>query len=516
MTPERTIIEKMFQVPNKSGNDVPFIFNEIQAAYDDAYSGRDIVAKGRQGGMSTQGVGRAVAKCLYKRNRRCVIVAHEKKTTQVLLDKAHYMLKHLPAPADLEINARHEIKFKRTDSYLSIGTAGNEDVGVGDTITDLHCSEVPRWKAPAELLGGLINSVPPDGNILIESTGKGIGNWFHREVMRCAAGTGRYKLHFFPWTMSREYALFVPDPESFLRSLDPDLEEDKVWATGLLTIEQLAWRRAKIQELDYDLQKFKENFPLTLDECFQGTGASFFKRVRYEPSGLWHRDPRWDHFWVFGDHPKPGQAYVAGADTGGGVGKDNSTLEIFSITEGRQVGEWINNRDEPHVFADRIRPVLDAFGFPYINIERNNHGILTIKEMMQWYPHRNLHMSRPPTNEVKEYGKIADFGTYTSTKNRTAIIGEFRRAVMEDFAIHSPILKGEMDSFVEKENGKSEAQEGCHDDTIMGGAMALWVAGKVAARFGLKKATGSQKSTDPFSLDYILDELEQKHLEQLS
>lgn len=511
MTQERLIIESMFQIPDKSGNDVPFVFNDIQAKFDDEYTGRDLVTKGRQGGVSSQGVGRSLAKCLHKRNRRCVIVAHDIKTTQKLIDKVHYILKHLPAPADMEVQSRHELKFNKTDSTISIGTAGNDDVGIGDPITDLHCSEVPRWKAPHELLGGLFNSVPPDGTVLIEATGKGIGNWFHREAMRCAAGNGSYKFHFFPWTMSREYVIAVPDKQHFLATLDQDLEEDQVWATGLVTVEQLAWRRAKIREMDYDLQRFKENFPLTVDECFQGTGASFFKKVRYEPTAAWHASDRWDHFWIYGDHPKVGHAYVAGADTSGGVGKDSSVLEIFSITEGRQVGEWVSNKFEPHRFASAIRPILDAFGNPYINIERNNQGILTIKEFMQFYPPRSLHMSRPPKAEIDEYGKIADFGTFTSAKNRTDVIGALRKACIDEFAIHSPILKGEMDSFVEKENGKCEAQEGCNDDTIMAAAMSLYVAPKVAARFGYKNSLLNPRSSDPFSLDYILDELETRY-----
>lgn len=510
MTSERLIIETMFKIADKEGKDVDFRLTKVQSDLDDNSTGRDLVVKARQQTVSSYFLARNLARCLSFRNRRCVIVAHETKATQKLLDRTHYILNHLPVPADLKVNNRNELYFRKTDSSITLGTAGNEDVGVSDTITDLHCTEVPRWKATTDLLGGLLNAVPPSGNVVIESTGHGIGNWFHRECMRANSGASKYKLHFFPWFLTPEYVLPVPDADMFLHSLDDKLDEPQVWQTGLLSVEQMAWRRDKIAELDYDLSTFKENFPLTLDECFQGGGASFFKKIAYKPSGRWHASPVWDNFWIFGDHPKPNHTYAAGIDTGGGVGKDASVLEIFSLEEDCQIGEWISSKHEPHIFVEKIKPILEAFDFPYVNAERNNHGILTLKELMSWYPMNRMHMSRPPRKEVETYGKIADYGTYTSMANRTAVIGSLRRAVMEEIEIHSPILKGEMDSFIEKDNGKVEAEEGCFDDTVMAAAMATFVFPRVFARKFARDR--DEREVDPFSLDGILQELEQKHM----
>lgn len=513
MSNERLIIETMFKIADKNGLDVDFHLTEVQSALDDQVCGRDLVVKARQQTVSSYFLARNLAKCLSQRNRRCVIVAHETKATQKLLDRTHYILTHLPVQADLKVNNRNELYFRKTDSSITLGTAGNEDVGVSDTITDLHCTEVPRWQATTDILGGLLNAVPPSGNVVIESTGHGIGNWFHRECMRANSGASKYKLHFFPFTLTPEYRLPVANPEAFLKTLDEKWEEPQVWKTGLVDVEQLAWRRDKIAELDYDLATFKENFPLSLDECFQGGGASFFKKINYTPSNLWHASMEWSNFSVFGDHPKPNHTYAAGADTGGGVGKDNSVLEIFSLEEDRQVGEWISSKYEPHIFVEKILPILEAFGFPYINVERNNHGILTLKELMNCYPRNRLHMTRTPKKEIETYGKIADYGTYTSAANRTSVIGSLRRAVMEDIEIHSPVLKGEMDSFIEKDNGKIEAEEGCFDDAVMASAMATFVFPKVFSRkFASDRA---DQEPDPFSLDGILLELEKKHMARM-
>jgi len=136
-----------------------------------------------------------------------------------------------------------------------IGTAGSRQFGRGDTITDLHCSEVAFWKDPKSLLGGLFQAVPRSGNISIESTGNGTGNWFHRSTMRAAAGSSRYRMHFLPWQDFKEYTVPLNDLEKsrILNNLSEEFEEVCMPARGF-TAGQIAFRREKLEELDYDLQ----------------------------------------------------------------------------------------------------------------------------------------------------------------------------------------------------------------------------------------------------------------------
>lgn len=522
MSAEREIIESMFRIPDKEGKDVDFQLNSVQAMLDTNLSGRDIIAKARQRGISFYFIARNVAKCLAQRNRRCVMISHTTKATQVFIDRAHYILSHLKGgmKAQLKYSSRNEIYFEKMDSTLYIGTAGSDNVGIGDTITDLHCSEVPLWDNPQALLKGLFNAVPLSGNIAIESTGKGMGNWFHRQTMRAASGTSRYKLHFFSWTDAPEYRIELTpeEAEEFRRSLDNELEEVDLFNRKVLDLSQLAWRRDKLIEMDYDLEGFKEQYPITLDECFQGTGASYFKRINFVEVPDWHPHPTLLNFHVLGDHPKRGHSYFAGGDVGGGTGRDNSVLEIFDLDEMRQVGEWCSNRLEPHIFAERITPILYMFNSAYVNIERNNHGILALKILIDLYPKSKIHMSRPPSQkEIEEYGKIADYGTFTSVKNRLSIIASLRETVIKDIRIHSPILKSEMDSFVEDEaTGKLQAQEGCLDDRVLAAAMATYIMPKAITRsaFG-QKLRDQRKENDPFGLNSILVELEGKYVPDL-
>lgn len=513
MTPERLIIESLFRIPDKEGNDVDFILNREQSELDEALTGRDIVPKARQLGISTYFIGRQLARCLSLRNRRCVVISHETDATQRLLGRAHYIIKHLKCePPQLKYANRNEIVFEKTDSSFYIGTAGSKNFGHGDTITDLHCSEVSRWPDPQELLKGLFQAVPPTGNVSIESTGNGTGNWYHRACTRAAKLQSGYKLHFFNWLERPEYQLLMSPGEkvNFQAGLQIELEEKEYFQRGI-PIERLAWRRMKLAELDFDLQAFKEQYPITLDECFQARGHSYFTRINYQPTKEWKRHDFDSYTWVLGDHPKLGRIYAIGGDVGAGVGRDASTMEIIDVEAGEQVGEWVSNKIEPDIFAAKVAAMARLFNEAYVNIERNNHGILVVKILMDTYDRNLLHKGKILSAPSKEYGRISDYGTYTSDVTKHLMLGNLRAMLVHDLVIHSELLKGELDTFIEKESGKLEAEEGCHDDLVMGLAQAAFVLPK-AAQYGVAKRTipVQMKAHDPFSLDAIVAELERK------
>ena len=500
----------MFRIPDKEGRDVDFLLNEEQLAFVNNMSGRDLIAKARQLGFSTLVLGLFLARCLMERNRRCVIAS------QKLLERIKYMIKHMKgAQPALKYNTQNFITFEKMDSSIYIGTAGSEDFGVGDTITDLHCSEVSRWKNPGPLLSGLFQTVPTTGNIIIESTGRGVGNWFHRAAMRAQEGQG-YKLHFFSWLNRPEYRLdrgeeIVPDAA---------LEEDDLLARFGVLPAQLLWRRLKIAELDGDLQQFREQYPCCLEECFQATGNSFFSKVNYAPTKDWVRENHSTERLV--GHPKLGHFYVAGADPAGGVGLDAAALEVFDIETGEQVLEYTNNKIEADVFARKCAAILEEFDSPLLNFERNNHGILFASEIVKCYDKKRLSISthhRGKGHQLEnrtELRKLADYGTYTTEVSKNLMLGRMKSYLRDGtLIIHSAKLQGECQSFVESASGTLGAEDGCHDDTVMATALAISMFEKAATLAGLarRKVRDSKKYTrgEIFKVENLLKELEEKY-----
>lgn len=511
-SPWKVVIESLFQVLTKQREVVPFVLLPAQAALDAGLTGHDLVPKARQLGMSTYVIARYLAKCLTMNNRRCVIISHEEEATKRLLATAQFILDHLRGPAPgIEIDAevaqqtQARIIFKKTGSWLYIGTAGAKAFGRGDTITDLHCSEYAWWQNES-LLNGLLGSVPDvGGEVIIESTGNGVGNDFEQRVMKAWRGESYWKAHFFPWTEAAEYT--VPLSAAERRQLQEEIaaQRETTRAKGMpptdevrlvddfqVTLSQIAWRRRKIDDFGGDEIMFKQEFPTTIDECFQTKGGAIFTEINYRPTPAWkyRAFPGGGEGWLEG-HPRKDRTYVVGVDSSAGVKlsdkdpHDNSVIQVGSVEDNEQVGVWFSGRTSP----DRLGLVAAKIGRDFNNallvFESNNHGLTAISAVRNApapdrYPMHKVYRRRPPDPEHPERG-IVDYGYATTSKTKPLAVGRLRKLLGHggNFVIHCPITKSELQSFIETEEGRLEAQPGAHDDFVM--ALVMMAAGWLKA-----------------------------------
>ena len=152
-TPEfyQRAIEKTFLIISKNGEAIPFILNEVQKKILYGLKGRDIILKARQEGVSSLILAMFAVDFLTIENVRCVVIAHESDATQKLFDRVKFFLTSLEktfpgqVPYKLKYNSRHELVNEEKNSVFYIGTAGSRSFGRGDTIQNLHCSEVAFW-----------------------------------------------------------------------------------------------------------------------------------------------------------------------------------------------------------------------------------------------------------------------------------------------------------------------------------------------------------------------------------
>lgn len=519
MSAIRDIIEEFFMIPDKERRDVDFILTPEQAELDENLARRNIVPKARQIHVTSYCLARHLALCLSERNRVCVTVSYEIKATQRLLQRVHYMLDHFKGgKAETAYSNKNEITFPKTDSSFFIGTAGSTDFGQGDTITDLHCSEVALWENPQKILSPLLQSVTPDGTVIMESRGAGAGNFYHRQVLRARDGKG-YKLHFLNWLRRPEYTAKVPADFQLLE------EYEELELENILSPAQIMWRRGKIDEdFDGDVSLFREQYPITLDECFQTKGHSIFKRTYYIKSPLWRKTAA--GLFVLDGHPKKGYTYAIGLDSSGGVvettdaeeaghssrGGDNSCAQIGCLQTNEQVGEFVSNKIEPDEFGEKAIELGRMFNNAYLSVERNNHGILTLDTILRSdYPKYLVHRATvTQETENREWGRIADYGLFTSAASKGLMIGRTRRELALGFKFYSERLKGELSTFVEHANGKFAAQEGCMDDTVMALACLLYTWEKAGIVLAPEEPATVVPVMKPFTLEGIMKELEDK------
>jgi len=388
-----------------------------------------------------------------------------------------------------------------------IGTAGARKFGRGDTITDLHCSEVAFWPDPKTLTAGLFQAVPRGGEIAMESTGNGVGNFYHKMCTRSAEGKSKWRLHFLSWLDFKEYDLDISQEEELyiLNSLDEEIGEVELVKDYGVTAGQLLFRREKLEELDYDIRLFQQEYPMTLDECFQSTGYSLFNRINYRPSKDWTRVDQFLYVMIE-DFKKHSSRYAVGVDVGGGVKKDRSVVEIIDLIKWEQVGEWVADNIAPDVLADKVKEIAEHWNNAYVTVESNNYGSTTLLALKKIYPMNLIFRGK------KESDNIINYGYRTTSKTKPILIGNLRHELSTDFIIRSPLLRSELNTFAEQPNGKLEAEVGCFDDRVMG--MAVGLIGAARAGYMIQHESYQSernKIIDPFSLEGIILDLKNRN-----
>lgn len=273
---------RALQIRTKSGAIVPLRLNRAQRfvhaklEHQLAETGRirALVLKGRQQGMSTYIEGRFYWRTSGSAGKRAAILTHEDKATANLFGMAR--LYHDLCPPELKPNAQYAsataLYFDVLRSGYEVATARTKNTGRSQTLQFFHGSEVAFWDNADTHMAGLGQAVPdmPGTEIILESTANGMGNLFHKMWLDAQAGRGDYIPIFIPWYWQEEYQR--PVPQDFV--LTP--EEAEYQENFGLTLEQMAWRRAKLEN------DFRGSVAL-FDQEYPATPQLAFSRVEGEP-----------------------------------------------------------------------------------------------------------------------------------------------------------------------------------------------------------------------------------------
>ena len=271
------------KVLDKGGRLVPFIFNRAQghlhAQLELQLKAKGLVRalalKGRQQGCSTYVGARFYHKTSMRPGRRSFIVAHEEKATTNLFNMVKRYQDHNPLAPSIKASNAQELIFGKLDSGYKLATAGSKDVGRSNTAQLLHGSEFGFWANAQMHLAGIGNTIPSgtegmDTEIILESTGNGLGNAFHLMWQDAEAGKGEYQAIFMPWYWQDEYR--APPRENFELSSE-DLAYQLAYG---LDLSQMQWRQNKIIE-------YGDEFAWLFDQEYPATASLAFKTSTQNP-----------------------------------------------------------------------------------------------------------------------------------------------------------------------------------------------------------------------------------------
>lgn len=488
-------IEKLFYIVDTEMKAVPFLLNHPQDRVNKELGSRDIILKARQEGISSLIGARFLLDWLTVENVRCVMIAHEEKATQRLFQRVKYFLESLKTtwpgelPYKLKQNSAHEMYNEKLNSTFYIGTAGAKAFGRSDTINNLHISELSMWPEQERLMIALLQAVPKDGNITIESTANGIGDYFYEMCVKARDHRSPFKFHFLPWYELNTYVMPVTTPMELI-----DQEQDLVNKYGLKR-EQIAWRRWKINEMNGDWQdpsswdKFNQEFPATADEAFIVSGNPV-----WSPNLLKYYMARTDKPFMIGDlvgqyppsvepnekgylkiykPPSEFHTYAIGVDVATGAKpdgesakreRDASCAQVFDKTTYEQVAVW-HGRVDP----DKLGRELDRLGRYYnealIGVERNAVGITPLMVL------RNL--DYPNVYYREQIGMMVDkvtneMGWVTTQQSKESLIADATLLLRDKrIILYDEETVGEMTKFMRDADGRARAAKGAYDDRVM-------------------------------------------------
>ncbi|WP_458098614.1 hypothetical protein [Roseomonas sp. WA12] len=488
--------EHCLKIRPKDGSICPLVFNKAQRFFHEKIEQqlretgriRAIVLKGRQQGLSTLISGRLIYRTTMGKGLKAFQVAHKAPSTTALFDMTRRYYNSLPKlmQPSKAYSSRTELVFDKLESSYAVATAGGDGIGRAETLQLVHLSEVAFWPAgsAAQNFNGLMKAVPnkKGTEVYIESTANGVTGIFAEMWNGACAGTNGFVPIFIPWFWQDEYR--EPAAAGFVRT--PSEEELVAKVKELfdfdLDDEQLMFRRIEIGK--NGLEMFRQEYPSWAEEAFLTTGrpvfdqdqlAELLREIRPEPrrmalglDGATFEDDKRGEMLVFAE-PDIVEGYTIGADVAMGIrGRDYSVAQVLDSRK-NQVAIW-----HGHIHPDKFGDVLYALGRWYndakIGCEVNNHGLVpNLKLRDRHYPNLYTTVTKDKTTDHE----TVKLGWDTNVKSKPMIIDELRASMRQrDITLNDRGTLTEMRSYVVTEEGKIEAEQGCHDDRVMALAIA--------------------------------------------
>ena len=498
-------IESYIKIRDKKGNVIPLKLNEpqmkyynvIKQLYEEKKPIRIIILKARQMGFSTETESIIFKNVVTNHNYNAGIVAHKEDSTTNLFNMSKRMLEYLPKsikPEQKKSNAK-ELVFNNEngtglDSKIKCMTAGGKGIGRSDTFTALHLSELAFWEGnKQDILLGLLQAVPniPESIVIIESTANGF-DYFKELWDKAVAGENDFYPLFVGWNELSEYKMQYT-------GFQLTEEEKELQRLYNVSLEQLEWRRWCIKNnCGGDIDKFKQEYPISPEEAFISTGKCYFNKANIikrinelrniKPIIRGSFSCFYDGVRIRGKkfneeekgsikiykYPENNVPYVIGGDTAG-EGSDYFTAHVINNITGEQVAVLKQQYDEIEYVKQMY--CLGMFYNKALLGPESNFSTYPIQKLIELnYP--NIFVRKKEDTYSNKYEK--SFGFKTTSITRPLVLGNLQEIVKDEIEKICDIeTLREMLTFIVNKNGRAEAEEGYHDDLVMALAISYYI-----------------------------------------
>lgn len=490
--------KNFMKIKNKSGEIVPFAFNNLQRDFLNNKKKFNIILKSRQLGFSVMVCAYAIWLAITKKNSVCMLLSMSDESTRAIYNKLKQIYMSIPEELRPELirNNRSELQLAN-GSIISASTLGRSDKGRGNTADLIHISEFAFVKSEiaSKQLLSLEQTLNATGTLIVETTANGL-NFFHNMYIKSKRKENAYQSFFYNYVDGKDMFVeqyeeywqiwkFQHNGKTFSQSDLTEEEQEIMNNYPNADLKMMCWRRLKINNSSLD--QFNQEYPLTDDLAFISTGANVFDNRRVsnvlqsillqknkyikKPNNLPHELSKFygKSFFIY-QIPKVGERYYIGVDTSEGLGRDYSTCVVLN-KDGEEVAMFKNNKIKPYEFAEIVNKLGHYYNKAYLTVEKASGGHSVIERLRYTFKYMNMakYKSYDQFNRVQW-----QVGFDTNNKTKSLIINDFRESFDKgQLLLHSADTLEEMKVFEVNDNGSMGAMSGYHDDLVMATALAL-------------------------------------------
>lgn len=487
---------------------------------------RVIVLKARQwGGSTLVQIFMAWIQLFHRTSWHSVIVADVEDQARNIKSMYSRLAQYHPSEvmpilfSSFEGSSKNKV-IENRDCIIYMGSMQKPDSLRSADVMMAHLSEVGLWKAtdgkkPEDLVQSIGGTVPlePYSMVVMESTAKGIGNFFHKEWCKAVAGENGYEPIFVSWFEIEIYSIPFRSHQhrrEFTMSLS---DTEQYYFTIGATLEAINWYRTKKHTESYDDWRMGCEFPSTPSEAFQSTGRRAHSPSYVESMRKYILEPLYVgdlyasatygegaidttlHFeesqggalnlWALPDKTRMKRRYIVSMDIGG-RGKDAdwsviSVIDRYWLTEGgveeciatcrfhldQDLAVW--KAVQIAVFYNNALLVIEANSLDSKGSE-GDHTLTILDEIKGKY--ENLYCRTDPQRIIE--GAPERYGFFTSRASKSDLVNQMNKRLREHGYIERDRRAlDEIDFYEIKDDGTYGAVDGQHDDIYMSRAIGL-------------------------------------------
>ena len=499
-----------------------------------------VLLKSRQfGGSTLIDILQGYIQIRIKTNWNSLIVAHINQAAINIRSMMSNLVLHYPSNVNnLSLKAfegTHNIKIiPERSNKITIGSMETPDSVRSDDIKMAHISEAglmkkTQGKEPEDLIQSILGSIPMDEPYTmfgIESTAKGVGNYFHRTWQQAVKGENGMKAVFIPWFKDQKNRIpFAPDEsmEEFFATFND--YERFLWNAGA-TLEGIKFYRKQLGLFNGDKWRMQSEFPTTAEEAFQSTGNRYFpaqyvlalRQDNCEPDfkgeivgdstigkqsleNIHLEENERGNLWIWEMPDQKNQydnRYVVSMDIGGTTDRaDYSIIRAFDRLPMLYGGDpvavltWKGHIDQDLLAWKGIQIAKfcdNALFVPEDNSmdkeEDGEHFFTILNQIKDHYS--NIYVRNDEEKVGDEF--VPKWGWHTNKKSKGLAVDTLKTCARERmnkdlgkqdgycYTEYDERACSEMDCFEIKQSGKLGATDGEHDDELMTTAIGLHVA----------------------------------------